>query len=77
MISKYVMLGNPPIEVFSRLTLSSMNQFKKSWRFFVVKMPFLPEKLLTVGDFESFSEMWTGDDLETYKYVFSRPGSKY
>lgn len=82
MVQKYVMLSNPPLEIHNELTLSTMDQFKKSWMTFVFKMPYLPERLLTAGDYDAFFDMWnrkfsenfTEDDLETYKYVFSRPG---
>lgn len=77
------MLSNPPMEVYYRLTFSAMDQFKKSWIFFVLKMPFLSEKLISANDFAAFLDMWNGkfsdgfteDDLETYKYVFSKSGS--
>lgn len=82
MVQKYVMLSNPPLEIHNELTLSTMDQFKKSWITVVFKIPYLPERLLTAGDYDVFFGMWnrkfsenfTEDDLETYKYVFSRPG---
>lgn len=82
MIEKYIMMGGPPFEIYSKLVFSTMDQFKKSWYTFFFKIPFLPELLMQSGDFkmfnvlndEKFSKTCTPDDLEVYKYVFSQPG---
>lgn len=76
------MLGGPCRRVYYELALSTLDQFKRSWYFFVFKMPYLPELLLSAGDYNVFFEMWnrkftdnfTEDDLETYKYIYSKAG---
>lgn len=83
MVHKYVMLSNPPIEAHYKLTLNTMDQLKKSLHYFVYKMPILPEKLLCADDFSAFFDMWnrkfsenfTENDLETYKYVNLKNGA--
>lgn len=82
MVQKYIMLSGPSRREYYKLALNTMDQFKRSWYFFVFKMPFLAEMLLTAGDYAVFYEMWnrkftenfTEDDLEVYKYVFSKHG---
>lgn len=82
MVQKYVMLGGPSRREYYKLALNTIDQFKRSWYYFVFKMPFLAEQLLTAGDYAIFYEMWnrkftdnfTEDDLEAYKYVFSKHG---
>lgn len=77
------MLSNPPIEVYYKLTLNTMDQLKKSLHHFVYKMPVLPEKILCADDFSAFfdmrnrkfSENFSENDLETYKYVYSKNGA--
>ncbi|XP_055296508.1 epoxide hydrolase 1-like [Sitodiplosis mosellana] len=83
MVQKYVMMGVPSRRQYYKLALSTMDQFKRSWYFFVFKFPYLAEELLTAGDYAIFYEMWnrkftdnfTEDDLEAYKYVFSKSGA--
>lgn len=83
MVQKYVMMGAPSRREYYKLALNVMDQFKRSWYFFVFKMPYLAEQLLTAGDYAIFHEMWnrkftdnfTEDDLEAYKYVYSKHGS--
>lgn len=82
MVYKYIMMGAPSQVVYNEIALTTLDQFKRSWYVFCFKMPYLPEKLLSAGDYNAFFEMWnrkftqnfTEDDLETYKYVFSRSG---
>lgn len=76
------MLSNPPLEIYHKLTLNTMDQLKKSLQFFVYKMPALPEKLLSADDFSAFFDMWnrkfsnnfTENDFEAYKYVNLKNG---
>lgn len=75
-------MSNPPLEVYFKLSLNTMDQFKKCLCFFIFKMFGLPEKMLSFGDFQSFFDIFdrkfstnfTKEDLEIYKYVFSKKG---
>ncbi|XP_031628443.1 epoxide hydrolase 3-like [Contarinia nasturtii] len=80
MVLKYVMLSMPARRIYYNLSLTIWDQLKRSWYFFVSKMPYLPEKLLSTADYDvffemrnrKFSENFNEDDLELYKYVFSK-----
>ncbi|XP_031616516.1 epoxide hydrolase 4-like [Contarinia nasturtii] len=79
MIYKYVMMGAPSSQVFKKLFNSSLDQFKKSWYILLFQMPILPELMLSSDDFAGFAavfnEFFNADDLEAYKYTFSKPGT--
>lgn len=72
------MMGSPSRDIYFELACSTFDQFKRSWYFFVFKMPFLPELLVSAGDYNVLSIMWNGklnqDDLEAYKYAISQKG---
>lgn len=76
------MLGAPSREVIYKLVFKNFNQLIRVGYFFVFQMPFLPEKLLSAVDYGNFYEMWnrkftdnfSEEDLEAYKYVYSKPG---
>lgn len=84
MVDKYVMMGAPSAEVWRKIMVSSLDQFRKSWYVFFFQMPFLPEFSLSLRDYDAlraignnykFSDSFTADDLEAYKYTFSKPGA--
>lgn len=82
MVDKYVMMGGPSLRVFNELVLTTLDQFKRSSYIFVFQMPILPEKLLSAVDYgifydirnRKFNDNFTKEDLEAYKYVYSKPG---
>lgn len=83
MVEKYVMMGAPSSAAWQKCVMSGdLDQFKKSWYIFYFQMPRLPEFTISLNDFAVFkaigsgkkSETFTEDDLEAYKYTFSRPG---
>lgn len=76
MIQKYVLMGAPARVVFSKLLVSSMDQFKKSWYVLLFQVPILPELMMAADDFADISKVWTNEEVrEVYKYVLSRPGA--
>jgi len=85
MVEKYVMMGAPSAAAWRKVVMSSegLDQFKKSWYIFYFQMPRLPEFTISLNDFVVFkaigsgriSETFTEEDLEAYKYTFSRPGA--
>lgn len=80
LISKYVLLAAPSFEVFSKVGLSEMEQFRKSWYVYFYQMPLLPEFVFMLRDYDVFkrvnelNDTFTEEDLEAYKYTFSQPG---
>lgn len=86
MVERYVMMGAPSAQAWRRVIMSSefFDQFKKSWYIFFFQMPRLPEYVLSLNDFAIFkavgsgklSDSYTQEDMEAYKYTFSRPGKK-
>lgn len=76
------MMGGPSLRVFNELVLTTLDQFKRSSYIFVFQMPILPEKLLSAVDYgifydirnRKFNDNFTKEDLEAYKYVYSKPG---
>lgn len=85
MVEKYVMMGAPSAQAWRQVILSSefWDQFKKSWYIFYFQMPRLPEFTISLNDFAVFktvgsnkkSDTYTDEDMEAYKYTFSRPGA--
>ncbi|KAJ6639987.1 Epoxide hydrolase 4 [Pseudolycoriella hygida] len=85
MVEKYVMMGAPSAKAWRKIMMSSefLDQFKKSWYIFYFQMPRLPEFTISLNDFAvfkaigsgKFSDTFTEEDLEAYKYTFSKPGA--
>jgi len=82
MVEKYVMMGAPSSKAW-RKVMNGLDQFIKSWYIFYFQMPRLPEFTISLNDFATLkaigsgkvSETFTENDLEAYKYTFSRPGA--
>ncbi|KAL8606535.1 hypothetical protein ACOMHN_015575 [Nucella lapillus] len=84
LVSHLVILNCPDIQSFRKHLMGSFTQFKRSWYMFLFQLPWLPEFLIRMNDFHSLgatfkgrtmgakSEYFTDDDLEAYKYNFSR-----
>ncbi len=87
MVEKYVMMGAPSAQAWRKVIMSSefLDQFKKSWYIFYFQMPRLPEYTISLNDFAVFkavgsknkSDTYSEDDMEAYKYTFSRPGELF
>lgn len=78
-------MGAPSRQAMQRLLETSSDQFFKSWYVCLFKMPYLPEKYISSGDYAmfnmftngEFNENFTEEDLEAYKYTFSKPGEVF
>jgi hypothetical protein len=83
MIEKYVMLDAPPSPVFQKLVSGSWTQFKMSWYIFFYQMPKLPEFAVRMFDLKllevikSKSGKTTNEDLEAFKYTFTKKSRFY
>lgn len=83
MVEKYVMMGAPSLDVWGKSMMQSLEQFRKSWYVFYFLMPALPEFTTSLNDYAmlkviggfKFSENFTEEDLEAYKYTFSKNGA--
>lgn len=82
-IEKYVCIGGPPSSAWTKKVFSSLDQFLKSWYIFFFQAPYLPEffcrmhdlKIMkAIGSFK-FNEYFSEEDLEAYKYTFSKSGA--
>ncbi|KAK3097744.1 hypothetical protein FSP39_012716 [Pinctada imbricata] len=81
-VKKLIVLNAPHPGAFHKYLRSSWKQFFQSWYMFLFQMPFLPEFILEHDDLSMFDAMMrkkqiktiTPDDVEAYKYAFSRPG---
>ncbi|XP_060073872.1 epoxide hydrolase 4-like [Ylistrum balloti] len=86
MVDKLIVLNCPHPSTFRNYLRQHFEQFKRSWYMFLFQIPHLPEYIMSRDDYRSIKEMFTGkrggvkvgtvseDDLEAYKYAFSRPG---
>lgn len=82
-IDKYVMMGSPSSSVWRHNLMSSPEQFLKSWYVMYLQMPWLPEYVASLHDYRVLKTIGAGgsekgiakEDLEAYKYTFSRPGA--
>lgn len=62
--------------------LKTWQQFSKALYIFFFQMPILPELLIASDDYAvfdaiyngKFNENFTEEDLDAYKFTFSRPG---
>ncbi|KAL8619553.1 hypothetical protein ACOMHN_019609 [Nucella lapillus] len=86
MISHLIILNCPNEQALNRHMEKSFQQFKMSWYIFFFQLPWLPELLLRFNDFAILSTMMRGksggvrsdcmteEDMEAYKYTFSKNG---
>ncbi|KAK7104834.1 epoxide hydrolase 4-like [Littorina saxatilis] len=84
MISRLVIMNCPNARAFNQHIQKSFTQFKMSWYMFFFQLPCLPEFALQFNDFAALdtlikseklgvkSEYTTEDDMEAYKYNFTR-----
>lgn len=82
-VKRMVLANAPHPRAFSMALRSSWTQFCKSWYTFMFQLPKLPEMYLASEDLALFNYMFSSgtkqllseDDMEAYKYVFSKPGA--
>ncbi len=77
LIDKYVMINGTPGEIWAQLVTSSFEQLLMSWYIFFFQVPFLPEFVFKLWDFTVFDgrrtpKTVTEEDVEAYKFAFSR-----
>lgn len=85
-LDKLVVLNCPHPTSFQKNL--SFSQFLKSWYIFMFQMPIIPETLFTSYDYRQLygafkgkkmgairPDAYTSQDIEVYKYAFSRPGA--
>ncbi|RWS24678.1 epoxide hydrolase 4-like protein [Leptotrombidium deliense] len=79
MVLKLIILNAPHPTNFSEVLLSDLKQFLMSWYMFFFQLPLLPELLFISRDFNLltslFSQIATDEEIEAYKYSFSKPGA--
>ncbi|XP_067666828.1 epoxide hydrolase 4-like [Haliotis asinina] len=87
LVDKLIVMNCTSLDAFRSYIEKHLSQFKKSWYVFFFQLPFLPELALQVRDMKQLERLFTGrrcgltsgklsaDDLEAYKYSFSRPGA--
>ncbi|XP_046366844.2 epoxide hydrolase 4-like [Haliotis rufescens] len=87
LVDKLIVMNCPHPGIFRSYMEKNMAQFKKSWYVFFFQVPFLPELSLRANDMKALERIFTGrkggvttgkcstDDIEAYKYAFSRPGA--
>ena len=87
-VEKLVVMNCPHPKIFIK-RIQSFAQLLKSWYIFFFQVPYLPELMLSAGDYGalemSFQEKqrggvhnkksFTAEDVEAYKYVFSQRGA--
>jgi len=78
LVDKLIILNAPHPGAFSRKLRSSIRQFIKSWYIFVFQIPYLPEMTIMNDDLEFLRELFEEtvceEELEGYKYAWSRKG---
>lgn len=79
----YICMAGPSPEAFNKVIFRSFSQFRKSCYMMFYQAPILPEFIQKLYDFKSFDRMFkinekgiSKDDLEAYKYVFSKKGAQ-
>lgn len=79
-VSKYIMMGAPSSEIWSKSVASDRVQMLKSYYVYIFQMPVIPEYVLKFFDFNVLvnlyyrSRNWTKDDSDAFAYIYSRPG---
>lgn len=86
LVDKLIILNCPNGYAFEKHLKKSFTQFKMSWYMFFFQMPIIPEFVFGSEDYAALdrlfkgkecgvrSDCMTADDVEAYKYVFSRSG---
>ncbi|XP_046366750.2 epoxide hydrolase 4-like [Haliotis rufescens] len=79
LVDKLIVMNCPHPGIFYSYMWKHLSQFRKSWYTFFFQVPFLPEFMLRRNDMKIleiiFTETCNTEDVEAYKYAFSRPGA--
>ncbi|CAG7722162.1 unnamed protein product [Allacma fusca] len=83
-VEKLVIMNSPHPTTFREKLRGSIGQFLKSWYIFLYQLPYIPEWSVHTNDLEIFDRIFvdennqltiTEEELEGYKYTFSRKGA--
>lgn len=84
-VSHLVIINAPYKGAYLEALKSNLGQFFKSWYVFFFQLKYLPELTMIARDLASLEQVYknpktkqsiiTQDELEAYKYTFSRPGA--
>ncbi|XP_025086062.1 epoxide hydrolase 3-like isoform X2 [Pomacea canaliculata] len=86
MVEHLIVMNAPSPHAFLNHASNSLSQLKKSWYFFFFQVPYIPELIISLLDFDFLSNAFTGktmgvrsgsvteDDVEAYKFTFQRNG---
>jgi pimeloyl-ACP methyl ester carboxylesterase len=79
-VEKLVILNIPHPEAMKKKLQTSLRQFLKSWYIFFFQLPFFPELCYRTNDLLIFNRFFgdsiTEEELEAYKYNWSKKGIK-
>ncbi|CAG0895505.1 unnamed protein product [Darwinula stevensoni] len=85
LVEKFIAFNCIHPSAFHSTIRSSFKQFRMSWYKFLFQLPWLPEALFRINDMAILDEAFRGrdkkksritdEDIEAYKYNFSKPGS--
>ncbi|XP_071964698.1 epoxide hydrolase 4-like [Antedon mediterranea] len=79
-VDKLIVANGPHPTRYFEVLKTNLTQFMMSWYIFFFQVPFLPEFMLSVGDYPFLKKLFknvdlTEEELEVYKYSMSRPGA--
>ncbi|XP_054161801.1 epoxide hydrolase 4-like [Oppia nitens] len=78
-VDRFIVCNAPHIKSFMDTIETNWKQFFSSWYIYFFNIPYLPELRLTCNDLQAFDyifrKLGTKEDIEAYKYYFSRPGA--
>ncbi|XP_017906784.1 PREDICTED: epoxide hydrolase 3 isoform X1 [Capra hircus] len=84
LVERMVVVSAPPMSVYQDYSLHHIGQFFRSNYMFLFQLPWLPEKLLSMSDFQILKTtlthrkrgipQLTPSELEAFLYDFSQPG---
>ncbi|XP_025105522.1 epoxide hydrolase 4-like [Pomacea canaliculata] len=86
LVNHLIILNCPNIKAFRKHVRSSLKQVKMSWYMYFFQLPFLPELMFKLQDYAILDQLFrskhsgvrsdrmSDEDIEAYKYTFSRSG---
>ncbi|XP_076978026.1 epoxide hydrolase 3 [Tamandua tetradactyla] len=84
LVDRLIVISAPPMSVYQDYALHHPSQFFRSGYMFLFQLPWLPEKLLSMSDFQILKSVFTHrktgiprlspHELEAFLYGFSQPG---
>ncbi|XP_054751070.2 epoxide hydrolase 1-like [Lytechinus pictus] len=79
MVDNYIPMNVPHPDRFADFITSSVVQIMLSWYMLFFQLPYLPEILMSMGDYGMLKEAYkigpnTDEDAEAFKYSISMPG---